>query len=132
MLVTSIFSFFPQCFLVFPIQISTFLIRIILSSANSLNLGRSKILSFGKELNTLQSIKSAGYGITEIRLCMGMGEGRGRHLRQSPSSSPFVHSSIPSHGVAQLNPSGQSVWFVKHVGAMKIENTRIMLLGNGA
>ena len=45
------FLLFPQCFLPFPKQISIFDTHFELSSANALNLDRSKILSFGKELN---------------------------------------------------------------------------------
>ena len=48
MLVTSIFSFSPQCFLPFPKQISNFHSR--LSSANAFNLEQPKNMPIGKEL----------------------------------------------------------------------------------
>ena len=43
------FLLFPQCFLLFPKQISIFESE-LLSSANALNLDKSEILLFGKEL----------------------------------------------------------------------------------
>ena len=49
------FLLFPQCFLLFPKQISGFFFVIfILSSANTFNLDQSKILLFCKELNRLK------------------------------------------------------------------------------
>ena len=52
------FLLFPQCFLPFPKENCKFSVTFIfLSSANAFNLDESKILSFGKELNTLQTIK---------------------------------------------------------------------------
>ena len=41
---------FPQCFLPFPNQISFVHFTVILSTANALNLDKSKILLFSKEL----------------------------------------------------------------------------------
>ena len=41
---------FPQCFLPYRKQISILEPLLFLSSANALNLAKSKILSFGKEL----------------------------------------------------------------------------------
>ena len=49
MLVTSIFSFSPQCFLPFPKQISIFDTHLNCGLQNALNLDRSKILSFGRD-----------------------------------------------------------------------------------
>ena len=43
---------FPQCFLPFPKQISIFLVAFILWAASTLNLDRSRILSFGKLTST--------------------------------------------------------------------------------
>ena len=47
------FLLFPQFFLLFPTQISTFESLLFLSSANALNLDKPKTLSFGKDLNLL-------------------------------------------------------------------------------
>ena len=44
------FGLFPQCFQLFPKEISIFLSRFFLSSANAFNLDQSKTLSFSKEL----------------------------------------------------------------------------------
>ena len=46
-----LFLLFPKSFLPFPKQVSFFLVAFIFPSASSLNLDRSKILLFGKELN---------------------------------------------------------------------------------
>ena len=51
MLVTSIFSFSPTMFFTIPKRSSVFKLHLFLSSANALNLDKSKIVSFGKELN---------------------------------------------------------------------------------
>ena len=55
MQVTSIFSFSHNVFFpsLYKFQVS---ITFILSSVNAFNLGRSRILSFGEELNIIQSI----------------------------------------------------------------------------
>ena len=50
MLVPSIFSFSNNVFSNLPRTIFKFSVTFILSSADALNLGQSKILSFGKEL----------------------------------------------------------------------------------
>ena len=50
MLLTNIFSFFPQCFLPFPKRISIFDTHLSCLNANALNFDWSNILSFGKEL----------------------------------------------------------------------------------
>ena len=47
------FLLFPRCFLLFPAQISIFESELFWSSANALNLDKSKILSFGKCLKIL-------------------------------------------------------------------------------
>ena len=46
MLVTSIFSFSPECFLHFPKLISNFESHIFFSSVRALSLDQSRILSF--------------------------------------------------------------------------------------
>ena len=43
------FLLFPQCFLTFPKQISSFELHFDLSSANAFSLDKFKIFSFGKE-----------------------------------------------------------------------------------
>ena len=51
MLVTSIFSFSHNVFLLSQKDFFSFQVASLLSSENALNLNKSKILSFGKELN---------------------------------------------------------------------------------
>ena len=47
------FLLFPTMFSTLPNQNFNFLVTFILSSANAFNLDGSKILSYGKELNTV-------------------------------------------------------------------------------
>ena len=50
------FLLFPQCFLPFPKQISSFEFTFDLWSTNAFNLGKSIILLFGKELRSFNGL----------------------------------------------------------------------------
>ena len=82
MLVTSIFSFSHNVFFpsLYKFQVS---INFILSSVNAFNLGRSRILSFGEELNIIQSINLS------------------------------ISQSVNHHAKCALNPFPNKPWFLR-------------------
>ena len=81
------FLLFLQCFLPIPKRISVF----ILSSANAVSLDQSKILSFGKELNTLNFAGSGTSGGFENTPLARSTFSRTR-FKQSKYNSGFIFS----------------------------------------